>query len=462
MMHLLKYWNWSTPVSSSVWLSCGRVCLFSFLVTTSLYVRAQQATFFNSADSIVNIGEFDRNVQKMMAGVGVPAASIAVIEDNEIVYFNTYGLRNKEKKKLANNKTIFEGASLTKIFLVYVVNRLIEQGRFDLDKPMYQYLEHEQLKHDTRYKLITPRMIMCHSSGIENWRRDNDPDVLEILEDPGTEFVYSGEGYQYLARVVSLILGKSYEAYITEMVINPFGLERTFMKYRKTALTPFQKGATGNYAIGYSPYGKPVSKWKNHEAVPASGVHTTARALAKLLVGIMNGENLSHARIDSICTPQISIPEPGQQSGLGFFLAYTDQDSVIFFGGVNTGFRSYMFYSFKYKRGFVFQSNAETGWMMILELNRLTAHLKIDQLFEGISFMQYPSKYIYLQNIFREQDRNKFLVAVQMEIQKGTLSDDELKTLADWVGEADQQVAEEVMKQIGARGNQSTAPTSVE
>jgi len=418
---------------------------------TSLPLMAQRPGSFQSADRTVDAGEFGRKVELMLEETGVPALSIAVIDSDKIVFSNVYGLKDERRHRKANRRTVFEGASLTKIFLVYIVNKLVDEKRFDLDKPMYQYLPHEGLEHDPRYKKITPRMILCHSSGIENWKNEHDPNVLEILHDPGTQFEYSGEGFQYLARVIEHVLDEPYQKYIDEMVIKPFHLKRTFMTYRRKPLNPFGRGVAGNYALGYDDHGDEVHKWKNFEPVPASGVHTTADALARLMLAIFTGNHLSAARIDSLCVPQIDKPDYGQKAGPGFWLAFSPTDSVLFFGGVNTGFRSFMFYSIRYKRGFVFQSNSEAGWEMILELNRLTARVGIDHLFPGVLFLEYPSMYLSLQHSFRVDPPETFLKKVDSARAGGAVDAEQLNALADWVRAKNKDLAARISGGAGAK-----------
>jgi CubicO group peptidase (beta-lactamase class C family) len=421
------------------------------LCGTCLCVAAQGTTSFQSANRSVNVDEFSRKLEVMMKETGVPALSVAVIDSNKIVFSNTYGLRDKWRNLKANQRTVFEGASLTKVFLVYVVNKLVDEGRFDLDKPMYLYLRHEGLEHDQRYLKITARMILCHSSGIENWKSEHDPNVLEILHDPGTQFEYSGEGFQWLARVIERVLNEPYEKYIDEMVIKPFHLKRTFMKYKRVPFDPFERGVGGNYAIGCTDVGDKQPKWKSYIPVPASGVQTTADALARLWLGIFTGNHLSRARIDSFSVPLIETTNYGQQAGPGLWIVNSVKDSVLYFGGVNSGFRSYIFYSVKYKRGFVFQSSCDDGWEMILEINRLTACLGIEHLFKGIDFMEYPGTYVSLQHSFREESTDAFLEKVENAKRDGALDKDQLKTLADFVRPKNKDVANSITQEASAR-----------
>ena len=105
----------------------------------------------------------------------------------------------------------------------------MEEGKLDLDRPLYKYYPYPDIAHDERYKQITARMVLSHQAGFPNWRED-DGGQLKIHFEPGTDYRYSGEGYQYLALVLREITGTDWaglEALFQERVAEPLGLEHT-------------------------------------------------------------------------------------------------------------------------------------------------------------------------------------------------------------------------------------------
>jgi CubicO group peptidase (beta-lactamase class C family) len=137
-----------------------------------------------------------------MDTLNIPGLSIAVINDSKVVYHQTFGYANLEKQLPVTDKTIFEGASLSKSVFAFFVMKFVEEGKLDLDKPLYEYLPYPEIAHDDRYKQITGRMVLSHRSGYPNWRENEEDDKLKIKLEPGTNYEYSGEGYQYLAMVL--------------------------------------------------------------------------------------------------------------------------------------------------------------------------------------------------------------------------------------------------------------------
>jgi len=83
-----------------------------------------------------------------------------------------------DAKNPLTTDSVMSGASLTKVAFVYMVMQLVQKVCLDLDKPIYQYLpkplpdysRYSDLAGDERYKKITSRMLLDHTSGFPNWR----------------------------------------------------------------------------------------------------------------------------------------------------------------------------------------------------------------------------------------------------------------------------------------------------
>ena len=96
---------------------------------------------------------------------------------------------------------------------------LVEEGVIDLDKPLQAYLAkplpdypaYADLAGDERYKQITARMVLSHSTGFPNWRQFEPDGRLKFLFAPGARYSYSGEGFALLQMVVEEITGRDLE-----------------------------------------------------------------------------------------------------------------------------------------------------------------------------------------------------------------------------------------------------------
>lgn len=409
--------------------------------------HAQDGMHFTSNGKRVNVASFNRAVEQMIDDVGVPAISVAVIENDRIVFHRSYGYKDSAKKHKVNQGTLFEGCSLSKTFLVLVAHQLIDEGKLMPDKPLYEYLENKDLAHDLRYKRITTRMVLSHSSGLENWKQFNNRDTLEILNNPGEKYSYSGEGFNYLSRVIGVILGQSYEQYMEERVIKPLHLKRTFLKYKRNRLNPFHEHYPTNFATGHNSFGVPVGKWINYDPIPSSAIHLVAEDYAKVLLGIFGQGNLSRREINQIVTPVVPIREddPSIGFGQGFAIIYGKHDTLVTHTGSNDGFKAEMFYSVRDKRGFVFFSNADRGRLMTSNLNALTTGFDIGHLYEKGYYEHYPSPAISLLKIYRTQNQEAMFAEIDRLAKSSSLGEKTLNELGDEFMDRDEETAKRLL-----------------
>lgn len=404
-----------------------RTALF-FLPLESFYVNAQHSASFVANGRVIKTDSFNKAVNNMMRHVGVPGLSLAVIDRDKIVFFNAYGVKDLVTKEKINKETIFEACSLSKTFLVLAALRLASEGRLDIDKPLYQYMEYSLLKHDERYKKITARMVLSHSSCIENWKADGNSDTLEILSEPGSKYVYSGEGYQYLAKVIASIVHAPYDQYIEELVFKPLQLRRTFSRYIRDGSYPT------NYAIGHDVFGRKLKKEKNLSTVPASGVHTTAFDYATLIISIFSTKYLSQQIIKELLTPAVRMDSSlSKFYGPGFHLMFNDRDTIVSHGGNNPGFKGEVMYSPVKRCGLVFLSNGDLGKLISKRLAEISTGLTVDGLYHGDFYEQYPCNGLALFSTYRqhgEQAMFSKLEALKLKT-NGRIGMNTLNQLAD-------------------------------
>lgn len=364
-------------------------------------LNAQDSGYFTVNGKAVSIAGLNKEIISIMDDLEIPGMSFAVIDNNQVVFSNFYGYKKTSPQKKVNKRTVFEACSLSKQFLVFVALKLVDEGKLDLDKPLYQYLPYEPLEYDARYKLITSRMVLSHTSGLENWKRDNDKNKLEILKDPGTAFVYSGAGYNYLGEVIEKILGTSENKYFKNIVFRPLKLHRTFSAFHSFRLFP------SNYATGYTVDGKKVKKWKNVKPVPSSAINTIASDYAKLIIATFNKTQLSDDRVKDILQPLILLDtEPGKSVywGGGCVLEFSPADTVVMQNGSNTGFKGWMHYSVVNKSGLVYFTNGDYGISIAQKLNELTAHTDVGLNSIGL---QYPNVFFILLKLYRTASPSK-------------------------------------------------------
>ncbi|TCI85715.1 serine hydrolase domain-containing protein [Tenacibaculum sp. M341] len=366
----------------------------SFLTTVFIWAQESKTSFDVDGEQ-VNIGNLENEVKKLMKEVGIVGISLAVIDKGEEVYYNAFGKKTLEgKEEKINKETIFEACSLSKSYTVYAAYKMIDAGLLDLDKPLYKYLEYEPLKHDERYKKITARMVLSHNSGIENHKGKNDPDVLEIIANPEERFVYSGEGYTYLANVISKLVGMPIEEMMKSSVYEPLQLKRTFT-------TTVGEGNI-NYAKPHNVFGEVINKGRNKKPDLAGRIHSNAHDYAKLMTHLLVKKNLTKERLLNPATKMRNDRELFY--GPGFEILYTKNDTLLIQGGNNNGFKGLACYSVNKDCGFVFFANSDRAELLGIAINKLTINSEIPEYYKGIIYTnQSPTKADEIFSLYRNK-----------------------------------------------------------
>lgn len=315
----------------------------------------------------------DDFIDEQMKSLNMPALSIAIINDGQVVYHRVKGYADKEKQVLANNSSIFEGASISKSVFGFFAMTFVEEGLLDLDKPLYEYLPNADIENDQRYKKITARIVLSHRSGFPNWRDDYPDKKLFIQFEPDTDYHYSGEGYQYLAEVLKHLLGTNWaglEEEFQKRVAIPFKMEHTkFIKddyIRKHKVQPYDKN--GNWID------KNADEWwrsRDSVFVAPTTIHSEAIDFSKWMIAMMNEQGLTKKGFEQLYKPHSEI-DTGflkEDYTLGFSkLSILNLGELYSHSGNNTGFSSYFALDKDKKWGFVFFTNSKAGDQFALNL----------------------------------------------------------------------------------------------
>ncbi|MEP7143374.1 MAG: serine hydrolase [Ferruginibacter sp.] len=278
--------------------------LVIFVTATSGQLQLQQPN-----GKTISTASIDITIKQLMDTAEVMGLCLGIITDNKIAYLKTYGYKNKERDELIDTATCFYAASLAKPLFTYLVMQLVDKGVIDLNKPLYQYLprplpeygDYKDLAGDERWKMITGRHCLSHTTGFPNWRwaNPNGNKKLEIFFTPGSRYAYSGEGLVLLQMVIEAITGSSLEELARKIIFGPFGMTRTSFLWQPSFET--------NYAIGYDMNGAPLKKSKRTKANAAGSMETTIADYTRFIEAVMQGKDLTSKSKQEMLSPQIGI-----------------------------------------------------------------------------------------------------------------------------------------------------------
>jgi len=265
--------------------------------------------------SKISASEIDKTVSRLMDTANIQGLGLAILNNKKTVFLKSYGYKNKPQNELLDTASIMYGASLSKAVFGYLTMKLVQEKILDLDKPLYQYLskpipEYEyfsDLKSDDRWKLITARMCLSHTTGLPNVRWFNpitsEQDTLGVIKiyfTPATKYAYSGEGFKLLQLVEEEITKKTLDELAIEKIFNPLGMTRTGYIWHNSF-------GDDNVAVGHMNNGSIDKKRKRTTGVAGGSLVTTIADYSKFIEYIMQGKGLNKKLFKEMITPQIDI-----------------------------------------------------------------------------------------------------------------------------------------------------------
>jgi CubicO group peptidase (beta-lactamase class C family) len=305
----------------------------------------------SAADKVIT--NLEAQVPTLMRKALIPGLSIAVIRNGEVFWSRGFGVTNQLNKKAVNNDTIFAAASLSKPLVAYAALKMIEWGQLDLDEALSEYTAKPYIS-DPRLKLVTVRRVLSHTTGFPNWSGDT---PLQILRAPGTKFVYSGEGFLYLQKVIEEITQMPLAQYLQQNFLDPLGMKSSSYIWQPT----YDKIASD----GHDRQAKSKPTGKPRQASAAGSLRTTATDYAKFIIAMMapgevDSPKLSQASLKNMLSPQIKINQK-LDWGLGWGLEKASNGNFFWHWGDLVTFKSITVASKDLGAGIVMLTNSQNG-----------------------------------------------------------------------------------------------------
>ncbi len=284
----------------------------------------------------------ERLADVLVSEYGVSGVQYALISDGKIVLSGTSGVFNKDKSRDLDNQSLFGIGSISKMFTTTAVMILVDQGKINLDEPVTTYIPEFKMA-DPRYKDITVRMLLNHSSGIMggsliNAYLYNYPSTLahdnllsqlagqQLKADPGEFSVYCNDGFTLAEIIVERVSGMSFSEFIRKNITEPLGMNNTH-----TPMDDFERNRlTRTFVNGKE---TPV---ETTNVIGTGGIYSTAEDLCRFLQVYMDDSGyLPAADLLSQDAKEMTMQKeykrgfgPYQEEGLfGFGLGWDSVDA---------------------------------------------------------------------------------------------------------------------------------------
>jgi len=282
---------------------CGKAAVtFAIIVTGAFGTRAGRASDPGAADR--TSAEFARHldalIPALLEGTNVPGASVALVENAEVVWAKGFGLAEEASERRVTADTIFNVGSISKPVTAWAVMTLVEQGRINLDDPIAKHIKRWKLP-ESKYDAdaVTVRRLLSHTAGLslaavpEYGPEEEVPDLSEalshaergvrIVAQPGSKWDYSGGGYMLLQLMIEDVTGTCFAEFMSPAVLKPLQMTQSGFDASKMPeadlATPYDQGE------------QPVSYYR-YAGLAAAGLYSTANDLAKFVAaGLAAGDD---------------------------------------------------------------------------------------------------------------------------------------------------------------------------
>jgi CubicO group peptidase (beta-lactamase class C family) len=268
------------------------------------------------ANATAGFGSVDAQAQALLNWYNLPGIVIGLIRDNKLVYARGFGLQSIQPGRPMTENSVMAIASLSKMFTGTAVMQLVESGCLTLDDQIARFIPYFHMA-DPRYREITVRHLLSHTSGLPEWTEESfrkhldhpweEEDALERLvrsldggtmlsQDPGAKdasFGYGFMGYCLLGALIQEITDEPFEHYQRHHILDPLHMFRsTFLmsEVRKHNLAAAHIHDIPGKLVAYKNY--PCAR----QLAPAAYLFTSVVELSHFIMATID-QGFYHRRI---------------------------------------------------------------------------------------------------------------------------------------------------------------------
>jgi len=256
-----------------------------------------------------SIRYMDWYIQKLIKQQEIAGLSIAIIDDQKIIWQKGYGKANEKPNAAATENTIYRAGSVSKLFTGLAIMQLVEREKLDLDKPIIDYLPEFNVQSHESVRPITVRDLLTHHSGLLSdlhkgmWSANSSLDDLipllnttYLTNKPGEINSYSNAGYALLGVLIERISQTPFNLYMQKNILSPLAMNDS----------QFSQifGSEAQHAMAYfKTEEKSVVPLRD---TPAGGLNTSVKDLSQFVKAIFaDGDGIvSESALQTMLTDQ--------------------------------------------------------------------------------------------------------------------------------------------------------------
>src|SRR5690349_21120149 len=314
---------------------------------------AAQETAPPRRDYAAVAAQLERFIDREMRVQGLPVVSIALVDDQDVVWSRGFGIVDTASKRVAGSNTVYRVGSVSKLFTDIAIMQLVEQGKIDLDAPVTRYIP-EFHPHNPWERPITLRQLMSHRSGlvreppVGNYFDSTSPPLAAtiaslnrttLIYPPERHTKYSNAAIATVGYVLERVTGTPFPQALSKAVLEPLGMTMSGFQSTPTLLQDLAP------AEMWTLDGRTFEAPKFQLGIaPAGSMYTTVNDLGRFVSVLFaggrarNGQLLKPETLAQMWTPQFA--DGGEQSGygIGFRVGTLDGHRSVGHDGAIYGF----------------------------------------------------------------------------------------------------------------------------
>jgi beta-lactamase class C len=380
--------NWMIDISKGMLL----------LALTTIFPSSDDQTTHLQNQNVINSSQkilkdpafehlFDLHLQKNIAQYECPGMAVLVMQEGQVVYEKTFGVKSKFTKESITPESVFRLGSVSKGFAGILASILIDKNIINLEDPLVLYIPELKLKAKTEDQLLRVRHILSQSTGLTEHAYSNLVDENKDLETiitylnkltprdkTGIAYAYQNAAFGLIEKVIESATGMTYAKALDHYLFSPLGMCNTSCTFDGLQ-------SAENVCIGHRYYGpkagyRPINHLPHYYNVAsAGGVNAPLNDMAKWLYAVMGykPDVISENARNIAFSPYVNTSNQGKyfnhwpgitdsHYALGWRLVNTKNNQLVYHGGLVNGFRAEIAFDKEKNIGVVFLFNSVTNY----------------------------------------------------------------------------------------------------
>ncbi len=403
------------------------IIIFAIICSSFISISASSTQDIKnkSGNNDLNDILFDLKMSFLMKFAKFPSISTCIINEDQVIWSKGYGYYDLKNHKESTPDTIYLIASVTKTVVGTALMQLWEQGLFDLDEDVNNYLPFELRNPNFPDESITFRMLLSHTSSLKTNKRNEyywgnfseDPpfdffpepyleefllpggkyyheDVWSDIYKPGERAVYANIGFDLISFLVEIISEEPFLQYCQNHIFNPLEMYNTSFNLSTLNIDnvaiPYQYYFVKYFQINelsllYGDFTPPQPYWKMR-AYPAGGLYTSVNDLSHFLIAHMNDGVYQNKRIlEKETVDLMHTIDPNNRIGYGLaWMEYPVKSkiSAVGHGGDIMGVDTWMLYMPSESVGVIYFANGNPGYGLTPKIGAIAIQTLLYSLFK--------------------------------------------------------------------------------